>query len=72
MQAYLGFAYDAATVLNPWASVAVLASGGLLAFGLAVYLFNWDSRNSSRRGHPALALLAMVPYAVAAVVQIWA
>ena len=34
----------------------------MLAFGLAVYLFNWDSRNSARRGHPLLALLVLVPY----------
>ena len=66
MQAFLGLAYDAPTVLDPRISVAVLAASGILAFGLAVYLFNWDSRNSARRGHPALALLALVPYVIAA------
>jgi hypothetical protein len=41
-----------------------LAACGLLAFGLSVYLFNWDSKNSSRRGHPALAALVFVPLLV--------
>ncbi len=30
---------------------------------LALYLFSWDSRNTARRGHSLLALLALVPYA---------
>jgi len=35
---------------------------GMLAFGLAVYLFSWDLRNTARRGHPLLALLVLLPY----------
>jgi ABC-2 type transport system permease protein len=62
MQAYLGLAFGQETILDPWVSALVLLAGGLLAFGLAIYLFNWDSRNSARRGHPLLALLAIVPY----------
>jgi len=69
MQAYLGLAYGAATLMNPWVSLAILFAGGVLAFGLGIYLFNWDSRNSSRRGHPALALLALVPFVVGVVVR---
>lgn len=64
MQAFLGLAYRQETVFAPLVSVGVLLASGLLAFGLAIYLFNWDSRNSSRRGHPALALLALAPYLV--------
>ena len=41
-----------------------LQTGGILSFGLANYLFCWDSRNKTRRGHPLLALLALLPYAV--------
>ena len=52
-------------VAGPWlyivAAVAFVAVGGLLAFGLAMYLFNWDRLNEARRGHPLMALLAMVP-----------
>ena len=66
MQAYLGLAYGQATAINPWNAVAVLATGGVLAFGLAIYLFNWDSHNDVRRGHPLLALLALIPYAIGA------
>ncbi|MDE3091369.1 MAG: ABC transporter permease [Chloroflexota bacterium] len=65
MQGYLGLAYNQPTVFNPIASVAVLLTSGLLAFGLAIYLFSWDTQNSVRRGHPLMALLAIVPYLAA-------
>jgi len=64
MQAMLGLAYQQETVLNPWVATAVLLASTLLAFGLAVYLFNWDSKNNSRRGNPLLALLVLVPYII--------
>jgi len=64
MQAFTGLAYGQETIVNPTAALAILAVSGLLAFGLAAYLFNWDSRNSARRGHPLLALLALAPYLV--------
>ncbi|MFO7586337.1 MAG: ABC transporter permease [Anaerolineales bacterium] len=44
-------------------SIIVLLLGSVLAFGLAVYLFSWDQHNATRRGHPLLGLLALVPYA---------
>ena len=62
IQAFLGLAYDRPTIFDPWTSVGILAAGGLLAFGLAIYLFNWDSQNNTRRGHPLMALLAVVPF----------
>lgn len=65
MQAYLGLAYGQPAAFAPWLSLAALCASGILAFGLAIYLFNWDSRNLARRGQPALALLALVPYVVA-------
>ena len=52
-----------ATMTGPalW-SMAILLLGGILAFVLSLLLFNWDSQN--RTGlHPALAALAIVPYA---------
>jgi ABC-2 type transport system permease protein len=64
MNAFNGLAMGAAADFNPWASVVMLSLSGLIAFALALYLFSWDSKNSKRRGHPALALLALVPYAV--------
>ena len=52
----------------PWASAAVLAAGAVLGFGLAAALFRWDSRASQPGGkRMALAVLAMVPYAAAAI-----
>jgi ABC-2 type transport system permease protein len=70
MEAFLGLAYGQETVIDPLVAVIVLLSSGLLAFGLAIYLFNWDSRNSARRGHPLMGLLAVVPYVIAAVTLI--
>jgi len=64
MQAYTGLAYGQGTVTNPVSALVILAISGVLAFGLASYLFNWDSRNNVRRGHPLLALLVLVPYLV--------
>lgn len=63
-QAFAGLAFGQQAVFDPLRSVVILAASGILAFGLAIYLFNWDSRNAARRGHPALALLAAVPYVV--------
>ena len=64
MQALEGLAYGRETVFNPTTSLLILAASGLLAFGLAIYLFNWDSRNQTRRGHPLMALIALVPYLI--------
>ena len=66
-QAFAGLAFGQPTVFDPVRSLVILAAGGILAFGLAIYLFNWDSHNAARRGHPALALLAALPYVVGAV-----
>ncbi len=62
MQAYNGLAFNQTTIFDPRISVMVLLAGAVLAFGLAIYLFNWDSRNNTRRGHPLMALLVLLPY----------
>jgi ABC-2 type transport system permease protein len=64
MNAFNGLAMGGKADFDPWGSVIAMAASGLLAFGLALYLFSWDSKNGARRGHPALALLALVPYVV--------
>ncbi len=64
MNAFRGLAMGMGADFAPWGSVIVLALGGLLALGLAIYLFNWDRHNMTQRGHPALALLALLPYVV--------
>lgn len=65
MQAYLGLAYGQPTVIDPTMAVAVLATSAVLAMLLAIHLFSWDNNNETRRGHPALALLALIPYLLA-------
>jgi len=64
MNAFNGLAMGKVADFSPWGSVIVLFLSGLMAFGLAVYLFSWDSRNTTRRGHPLLALLVLLPYLV--------
>ncbi len=62
MQAYVGLAFRQVTVFDPARSLAILAASGVIAFALAIYLFNWDSRNNTSRGHPLMALLVLLPY----------
>jgi ABC-2 type transport system permease protein len=65
MSAFQGLAMGQPTTVDPTWSVVVLLAGGALSFALAIYLFNWDSRNATRRAHPAWAALALLPYVVA-------
>ena len=67
MNAFQGLAQNQVATFDPLWSVLILLAGGILSFGLANYLFCWDSQNKTRRGHPALALLALLPYAVGVV-----
>lgn len=62
MTVFQHYAYGMETILNPLVSVLVLVGSILISFALALFLFNWDSQNRTRRGHPLMALLALVPY----------
>jgi ABC-2 type transport system permease protein len=62
MNVFQGLVQNQVAAFDPLWSVITLLVGGILSFGLANYLFCWDSRNKARRGHPALALLALLPY----------
>ncbi len=62
MNAFQGLAQNQVTAFDPLWSVLILLVGGIMSFGLANYLFCWDSHNKTRRGHPALALIALLPY----------
>ena len=66
MELFTGWAYGRETIFNLPASALVLASSGVLAFLLAIFLFNWDTRNQARRGHPIMAVMALLPYAIGA------
>jgi len=64
MNAFKGLAMGGVADFNPWMSFILLLVSGLMAFGLAVYLFSWDRRNATRRGHPLLALLCLLPFII--------
>jgi len=64
MNAFRGLGQNLAADFDPLASLIVLLTSGVLAFGLAIYLFNWDRRNATQRGHPLLALLVLLPYVI--------
>lgn len=63
MNALNGLAMGKTADFSPWGSVILLLISGILAFFLAAFLFSWDSRNTTRRGHPALAFLYLLPFA---------
>jgi len=69
MQAFFGLGFNQKTTINPWLSVATLLVSGVLALALSIYLFNWDSNNQTRRGSPLLALLVLVPFVVATLID---
>ncbi len=64
MNVFQGLTQNQVTAFDPLWSVLILLAGGILSFGLANYLFSWDSQNKMRRGHPALALLVLLPYVI--------
>jgi hypothetical protein len=64
MNAFTGLAQDLTADFNPIGSLIILLASGVLAFGLAIYLFNWDSRNAIQHGHPLMALLVLLPYVI--------
>jgi ABC-2 type transport system permease protein len=67
MNAFRGLALDLGADFSTLGSLLILLAGGILAFALAIYLFNWDRRNTTRRGHPLLALLVLIPYLIGVV-----
>lgn len=70
LHALHALAWNQAPEFDPLWAVIILLAGGLLTFALAIYLFSWDRQNAMRRGHPALALLALLPYAAGVIISI--
>jgi ABC-2 type transport system permease protein len=67
MNAWRGLSLGLPPSFDPRWSLLVLLSSGIIAFALAIYLFNWDNKNR-RTGHsPFLALLTLVPYVLGAI-----
>ena len=69
MNAFRGLAQNLPIDFNPLGSLLILLASGVLAFELALYLFNWDRRNTTQRGHPLLALLVLLPYVIGILLQ---
>ncbi len=61
------YSYDRSIGYNPLWSLAILIAVGVLSFSLAIFLFNWDNQNKTRRGHPIFAFFAIIPLIVGAV-----
>ncbi len=61
MNAFTGLAMGRMADFSTWGSMIILLAAGLLAFGLALFLFSWDSRNTKRRGTVWLAFLILLP-----------
>jgi ABC-2 type transport system permease protein len=70
MNAFRGLAMGMQADFSPWISLGVLAATAALAFGLAIYLFNWDRHNATRRGNPLLGFLVLVP-AIVGIAMAW-
>jgi len=68
MNAFKGLAMGGMADFSPWLSVITMFASGVLAFWAAVYLFSWDSRNTTRRGHPILALVFLLPFVLSILV----
>ena len=62
MNAFKGLAYHLTPDFSLIGSLIVLLASGVLAFGLAIYLFDWDRSNTTQREHPLMALLVLLPY----------
>jgi ABC-2 type transport system permease protein len=62
--------YGREVVVDPALAAAVLVASAVLTIGIAAYSFNWDRKNATRRGHPALALVAILPFVVGMLVSL--
>jgi ABC-2 type transport system permease protein len=62
--------YGREVLVAPALAAAVLIASAVLTFAVAAYSFNWDRKNTTRRGHPALALLAILPFVVGMLVSL--
>jgi ABC-2 type transport system permease protein len=62
MNAWRGLAFGLPPLVDPRLSMLVLLASAIISFGLAIYLFNWDSKNRQAGHNPLLGLLALLPY----------
>jgi ABC-2 type transport system permease protein len=67
MNAWRSLAFGQPGTINPLWSMLVLLFGGLIAFSLAVFLFQWDSHDQQHGSSSYIAVIAFLPYIVAAI-----
>jgi len=68
MNAFNGLSMGATASFSPGGSLIILFSSGLIALGLAEFLFSWDSQNTTWRGSTLLALLVLIPFLIRIIV----
>jgi hypothetical protein len=66
MNAWRGLAFGLPATIDPHLSMLILLASAIIAFGLAIFLFNWDSKNRQVSRNPILGLLALLPYVLGA------
>lgn len=67
MNAWQALAFQMPASFDPWVALLILFVGGILAFGMAIYLFSWDSKNRRAGRSSLLGLLVLVPYMLGAI-----
>jgi len=66
MEAFRGAVMGLPTMVSPLLALLALLASGAIALGLAIYLFDWDSRPTGKPRAKALAALALLPFVVLA------
>jgi ABC-2 type transport system permease protein len=66
MNAWRGLAFGLPATIDSHLSMLILLASAIIAFGLAIFLFNWDSKNRQVSRNPILGLLALLPYVLGA------
>jgi len=67
MNAWRGLSLGLQPTFDPHWSLLILLSSGVIAFIVSIFLFSWDNKNKRTGHNPVLALLALVPYVLGAV-----
>ncbi|HHT27579.1 MAG TPA: ABC transporter permease [Firmicutes bacterium] len=70
MAAFQGSAYEGETLWYAPYGMLLLFVGGVLGFVLASRLFSWDNQNDVQRHRVVLALVAMIPYLLGALLLV--
>jgi ABC-2 type transport system permease protein len=67
MNAWKGLAFGMTPTFDPYLSILILLASGIIAFGMAIFLFTWDSKNRRSGQNNLLGLLVMLPYVLGAI-----